>query len=82
MKYSKGVETAIFHILYLQLFLSFGMYLSSGLAWMTKSIQDFCEKTALGTLSWYMKDRLPKNIIEDTCYVTPLSVFVIEACSF
>lgn len=41
MKYSKGVDTTSRHILYFILFLSFGMYLSSGLACMVKSIHDF-----------------------------------------
>ena len=41
MKYSNGVETTIRQILYLKLTRSFGMYLSSGLAWMAKSMQDF-----------------------------------------
>lgn len=41
MKYSNGVDMTIFQILYLKLFRSFGMYLSSGLAPIVKSIQDF-----------------------------------------
>lgn len=41
MKYSNGVDTTSRHILYFILFLSFGMYLSSGLACMVKSIHDF-----------------------------------------
>jgi hypothetical protein len=41
MKYSKGVETTILQSLYLKLSLSVGMYLSSGLALIAKSIQDF-----------------------------------------
>ena len=38
MKYSKGEETTTLHSLYLKLSLSFGMYRSSGRAWMEKSI--------------------------------------------
>lgn len=41
IKYSKGVETTILQILYLRLLRLLGMYLSSGRAWMQKSIQDF-----------------------------------------
>ena len=65
IKYSNGVETAIFHILYLQLFLSLGMYLSNGLAWMTKSMQDFCREE--NVFSCYMKNIFPSenNLFED-----------------
>ena len=38
MKYSKGLDTTTRHSLYLKLSLSFGMYRSSGRAWMEKSI--------------------------------------------
>ena len=38
MKYSKGLDTTPRHSLYLKLSLSFGMYRSSGRAWMEKSI--------------------------------------------
>ena len=38
IKYSKGVLTTTLHSLYLKLSLSFGMYRSSGRAWMEKSI--------------------------------------------
>lgn len=41
IKYSKGVDTTMRHILYFMLFRSLGMYLSKGLACMVKSIQDF-----------------------------------------
>lgn len=41
MKYSNGVDTTNLHILYLKLFLLFGIYLSSGRACIVKSIQDF-----------------------------------------
>lgn len=41
MKYSNGVDTTIRHTLYLKLFLSFGMYRSSGRAPIVKSIHDF-----------------------------------------
>ncbi len=44
MKYSKGVETTTFQILYLKLSRSLGMYRSSGVAWMAKSMQDFCSR--------------------------------------
>lgn len=44
MKYSKGVDTTILHILYFILFLLFGIYLSKGLAPIVKSIQDFYNK--------------------------------------
>ncbi len=43
MKYSKGVETTTFQTLYLKLSLSLGMYRSRGVAWMAKSMQDFCK---------------------------------------
>jgi hypothetical protein len=42
MKYSNGVETTIRQILYFIDSLSLGMYLSSGFAWMAKSMHDFC----------------------------------------
>jgi len=42
MKYSNGVETTTRQILYFRLSRSLGMYLSNGLAWMAKSIHDFC----------------------------------------
>ena len=41
MKYSNGVDTTIRQTLYLKLFLLLGMYRSSGLAPIVKSIQDF-----------------------------------------
>lgn len=47
MKYSKGVDMTILQILYFILFLSFGMYLSKGRAWIVKSIQDFCNEKKL-----------------------------------
>lgn len=44
MKYSNGVDTTIRHTLYLKLFRSFGMYLSSGRAPIVKSMHDFWRK--------------------------------------
>ena len=41
IKYSNGVDTTILQILYLTLFRSFGIYLSSGRACIVKSIHDF-----------------------------------------
>lgn len=45
MKYSKGVETTTRQILYLKLSISLGIYRSSGLAWMAKSMHDFWKLT-------------------------------------
>ena len=53
MKYSKGVETTTLQILYLKLSISFGMYLSRGLAEMAKSMQDFCKNVEKGFSNFY-----------------------------
>lgn len=52
MKYSKGVDTTILHILYLKLFLSFGIYLSKGRACIVKSIHDFCNTKISNYRRW------------------------------
>lgn len=51
IKYSKGVDTTIRQILYLKLFLLFGMYLSRGRACIVKSIQDFCNRRIIRALT-------------------------------
>ena len=43
MKYSNGVDSTILQSLYLTPTLSSGMYLSSGVALMAKSMHDFCK---------------------------------------
>lgn len=56
IKYSNGVDTTIRHTLYLKLFRSFGMYRSSGLAPIVKSMHDFCSGIEILSISFQSKN--------------------------
>lgn len=66
MKYSNGVDTTILQILYLKLFLLFGIYLSKGRACIVKSIHDFWN-TNINALSsgheWYIRKQLVRYLV-------------------
>ena len=65
MKYSNGVDSTILHSLYLTPTLSSGMYLSSGVALMAKSMHDFCK--FIVTVLYYIQgdtSRCPKPPVD------------------
>lgn len=63
MKYSNGVDTTIRHTLYLKLFRSFGMYLSSGRAPIVKSMHDFCWESNTSVVSQSFHSHTQTNLI-------------------